>query len=71
MANPLFLFLALCIISVLIFYAYKVTSSLIYFVEEKKKESKNTETAMNDIIKKMKDQIKYLNMQRNANNKKK
>lgn len=60
MANPIYLFMLAFLLVALIAYNYKISDALEFYITEKKRETKSTESAMNEIIKKLRDQLRFL-----------
>jgi len=60
MANPLYIFIASFLLIAIIIYSFKVSSALFFYIKNKKKENKASESTKNEIIKKMREQIKFL-----------
>jgi hypothetical protein len=47
------------------YYLSQISSTLRFYIKEKSKETRTHESAMNDMIQKMKEQLKFLKVQQN------
>lgn len=62
LANPLYLLLIAFLLAIIIAYSMKVSNAYEFYIKEKRKESKNTQSAMGESIKKLRDQVKFLKL---------
>jgi hypothetical protein len=60
MANPLYILLAVFLLILVLVYVCKVSNALKFFITERAKESKANETALNEVILKLTNQLRFL-----------
>jgi hypothetical protein len=66
-SQPIYLLIYSCILISLVLYLSKISTTLRAYIKEKNKEIWNTEMAMNEMITKLREQLKFLKMQQNIN----
>ncbi len=65
LTEPIYLFLIGCFFFGYMYYLSQISSTLRFYIKEKSKETRTQESAMTDIIQKMKEQLKFLKAQQN------
>jgi hypothetical protein len=61
-SNPVYILVFAILLSIIILYIMKVSNAFSFYINESKRESKEIQSAMNETIKKMRDQIKLLKL---------